>query len=86
MVLSISTSAKTVQRGAPVRIYSLERGAGMNVKVLYFARLRERFGLSEEVIELPDSMAMVAMLLDVLRARGGEWAEALAAGQNFVSR
>jgi molybdopterin synthase sulfur carrier subunit len=55
----------------------------MNIKVLYFARLRERFGVSEEVIELPDSMAMVAMLLDVLRARGGEWAQALAAGQNF---
>lgn len=55
----------------------------MNIKVLYFARLRERFGVSEEVIELPDSMAMVAMLLDVLRARGGEWTQALAAGQNF---
>ena len=55
----------------------------MNIKVLYFARLRERFGVSEEVIELPDSIAMVAVLLDLLRARGGEWAQALAAGQHF---
>ncbi|HUW29235.1 MAG TPA: molybdopterin converting factor subunit 1 [Sulfuriferula sp.] len=55
----------------------------MKLKVLYFARLRERLGMAEEVVELPDGMGMVAMLLDVLRARGGAWAEELAAGKNF---
>lgn len=55
----------------------------MKLKVLYFARLRERFGVAEEMVELPDGMGMVAMLLDVLRARGGEWAVELAAGKNF---
>lgn len=55
----------------------------MNVKVLYFARLREQFGISEETVALPDSAVMVAMLLDVLRARGGVWAEQLAAGKAY---
>ncbi|GCB02031.1 molybdenum cofactor biosynthesis protein MoaD [Sulfuriferula multivorans] len=55
----------------------------MKLKVLYFARLRERLGVAEETVELPDGMGMVAMLLDVLRARGGVWAEELAAGKNF---
>jgi len=55
----------------------------VKLKVLYFARLRERLGMAEEVVELPDGMGMVAMLLDVLRARGGAWAEELAAGKNF---
>jgi len=55
----------------------------MKLKVLYFARLRERLGVAEETVELPDGMGMVAMLLDVLRARGEVWAEELAAGKNF---
>jgi sulfur-carrier protein len=55
----------------------------MHIKVLYFARLREQFGVSEEIVALPDGAVMVAMLLDVLRARGGVWAEQLAAGQAY---
>lgn len=55
----------------------------MKLKVLYFARLRERLGVAEETVELPGGMGMLAMLLDVLRARGGVWAEELAAGKNF---
>jgi molybdopterin synthase subunit MoaD len=55
----------------------------MNIKVLYFARLREQFGISEETVTLPDNAVMVAMLLDVLRARGGVWAEQLAAGKAY---
>ena len=55
----------------------------MKLKVLYFARLRERLGVTEETVELPDGMGMVAMLLDVLRARGGVWAEELATGKDF---
>lgn len=55
----------------------------MKLKVLYFARLRERLGVAEETVELPGGMGMLAMLLDVLRARGGVWAEELAAGKHF---
>lgn len=55
----------------------------MMLKLLYFARLRERLGVAEETVELPDGMGMVAMLLDVLRARGGVWAEELGADRNF---
>ena len=55
----------------------------MKIKVLYFARLREQFGISAETVELPDGAVMTTMLLDVLRARGGIWAELLAPGQAF---
>jgi molybdopterin synthase sulfur carrier subunit len=55
----------------------------MNIQVLYFAKLREQLGISAETLDLPDGAAMVAMLLDILRARGGIWAETLAAGGNF---
>jgi molybdopterin converting factor subunit 1 len=53
----------------------------MMLRVLYFARLRERFGVAEETLAFDG--ATVADLLDVLRARGGAWAEELAAGRNF---
>jgi molybdopterin synthase sulfur carrier subunit len=55
----------------------------MNIQVLYFAKLREQLGISAETLDLPDGAAMVAMLLDILRARGGIWAETLAAGGSF---
>jgi molybdopterin converting factor small subunit len=40
----------------------------MRVKVLYFGVLRERFGASDEVVELSDAAA-VAELLKILRGR-----------------
>lgn len=51
------------------------------LRVLYFARLRERFGVAEETLAFDG--VTVADLLDALRARGGAWAEELAAGRNF---
>lgn len=54
----------------------------MSVTVLYFARLRERFGIAQEKIELP-AAASVAGLLELLRARGGEWQAALAPSQSY---
>jgi molybdopterin converting factor subunit 1 len=54
----------------------------MNVRLLYFARLREVFGLGQETLEVP-SPATVADLLEVLRGRGGVWAGELAAGRAF---
>lgn len=53
----------------------------MTLRVLYFARLRERFGVGEESLDLDG--ARVADLLDTLRARGGAWAEELAPGRSF---
>ncbi len=54
----------------------------MNIQVLYFARLREVFGLAAETLALPDE-ACVDTLLDLLRQRGGVWAENLAPARAF---
>jgi molybdopterin converting factor subunit 1 len=53
----------------------------MTLRVLYFARLRERFGVAEELIAFDG--ASVADLIALLQARGGVWAEELAAGRAF---
>lgn len=53
----------------------------MKMHVLYFARLRERFGLAEESLELAGTTA--ADLVAQLQSRGGVWAEELAAGRAF---
>ncbi len=53
----------------------------MKLRVLYFARLRERFGVAEEPMEFDGGS--VADLIATLHARGGVWAEELAAGRVF---
>ena len=53
----------------------------MKLRVLYFARLRERFGVAEESLEFAGTTA--ADLVACLQARGGVWAEELAAGRAF---
>ncbi len=53
----------------------------MKLRVLYFARLRERFGVGEETVGFTGTT--VADLLATLQARGGAWAEELAAGRAF---
>ena len=53
----------------------------MKVRMLYFARLRERFGMADENLELAGTTA--ADLVAQLQARGGVWAEELAAGRAF---
>ena len=53
----------------------------ITVTVRYFARLRESFGVGSERVELAPRGADVAALRDLLRARGGVWAEELAAGR-----
>ncbi len=47
------------------------------IKLLYFASLRERLDCAEERLTLPPEVGTVAALLDLLRARGGRWAEVL---------
>ncbi|MHB1084817.1 MAG: molybdopterin converting factor subunit 1 [Thiobacillus sp.] len=53
----------------------------MRMRVLYFARLRECFGMAEENLELSGTTA--ADLVEQLQARGGVWAQELAAGRAF---
>lgn len=54
----------------------------MNIRLLYFARLREVFGLGRESLELSDPATLVD-LLEMLRGRGGAWAQELAPGRAF---
>lgn len=46
----------------------------MNVKVLYFAALRDALDCGEETVELPKSVATIGELRDYLAARGAQWA------------
>ncbi len=50
----------------------------MRIDVLYFASLREAVGTARECIEIVGTPT-AGTLLDVLRARGGAWANALGA-------
>ncbi|WP_322965526.1 molybdopterin converting factor subunit 1 [Sphingomonas fuzhouensis] len=64
----------------------------MTLTILYFAWVRERIGLSEEAVTLPDNVATMADLIGWLAMRGGGYAEAMAqperlraaVDQNFV--
>jgi molybdopterin synthase sulfur carrier subunit len=55
----------------------------MNIRLLYFARLREVFGLDRETLALDAAQPTLADLLAALRARGGTWSEELAQDRNF---
>ena len=46
----------------------------MNVKLLYFAWVRERIGKGEEVVDLPAGVSTVADLMTWLAGRGEEYA------------
>jgi molybdopterin synthase sulfur carrier subunit len=54
------------------------------IKILYFARLRERLGLAEEHLTLPPGVDTVADLLSHLRRRGGQWADCLGEGESLM--
>jgi molybdopterin synthase sulfur carrier subunit len=47
------------------------------MKVLYFAWLRQRTGIGEETVSPPASVRTVADLVDWLRQRGPDYADAL---------
>jgi sulfur-carrier protein len=47
------------------------------MKVLYFAWVKARIGLAEEVVAPPLEVGTVSALIDWLRARGGGYADAL---------
>ncbi len=46
----------------------------MTIRILYFASLREKLGSGSESLELPAGVTTVAGVLELLAARGGEWA------------
>ena len=50
------------------------------MKVLYFAWLKEKIGMSEEEIVLPPAVTTVQELVDWMRSRGPGFAAALAEG------
>lgn len=53
----------------------------MKISLRFFASVREALGTSEETVTLPDSVTTVGAVREHLVARGGAWAEALAAGK-----
>ena len=53
----------------------------MTLQLLYFARLKDAFGVSRE--SLDSHAATVAELLEQLRARGDVWREELDTGRVF---
>jgi molybdopterin synthase sulfur carrier subunit len=52
-----------------------------NLKVVFFARLREDLGTGAEQLTLPPGVTTVAGLRAHLAERGGNWAVALAPGK-----
>ncbi|MEC9367596.1 MAG: molybdopterin converting factor subunit 1 [Pseudomonadota bacterium] len=48
----------------------------MGVKLMYFAWVREKTGIGEERIELPEGVETVADLMRWLKGRGPEFADA----------
>ncbi|HLI21743.1 MAG TPA: molybdopterin converting factor subunit 1 [Stellaceae bacterium] len=47
------------------------------MKLLYFASLRQKIGTAEENLDPPGSVATVAQLVDWLKTRGANYADAL---------
>ena len=48
------------------------------MRLLYFAWVKEKVGVTEEQIDPPDGVATIAELIDWLKARGPEFANAFA--------
>ena len=47
----------------------------MNLKILYFAWLRERLNINEEIVDLPEGTYSIADLFDWLRSRDEVFAD-----------
>lgn len=55
----------------------------MNIKVLYFARIKESVNYSTEDLALPDGVETITALKNHLADRGGAWAD-LFSGKQMV--
>lgn len=45
----------------------------MNIRILFFASLREKLGVGAEDVSLPDGVDTVGKLREFLAQRGGDW-------------
>ena len=50
----------------------------MQIQLKFFASLREAVGTGSETLDLPADVATAGQVRELLRARGGVWADALA--------
>ena len=53
----------------------------MQIQLRFFASLREAVGTGQELLSLPTEVKTAGQVRDLLRQRGGVWAEALAEGR-----
>ena len=53
----------------------------INIKLRYFASVRETLDISHENATIPDGVTTVGAVRTLLAARGGAWAEALGEGR-----
>ena len=53
----------------------------MQIQLRFFASLREAVGTAQESLTLPSDVTTAGQVRDILRARGGVWADALAEGR-----
>lgn len=53
----------------------------MQIQLKFFASLREALGTGSESLALPAGVSTAGQVRELLRARGGVWAEALADGR-----
>ena len=51
------------------------------ITILYFARLRETLGKSEEKLVIPEGVQSIGELTTFLRGRGGAWETELGTGK-----
>jgi sulfur-carrier protein len=55
----------------------------MNIELRYFASVREALGVTNEIVDVPDTVVNVGDVRAWLRMRGGVWAETLAEGRSL---
>jgi molybdopterin synthase sulfur carrier subunit len=53
----------------------------MNIKLRFFASVREALGTSQETVSVPEQVRTIGDLRQFLRERGGVWADTLAEGR-----
>lgn len=55
----------------------------MKLKLVFLAKLRERFGASEEILVVDSESPTVSDIINLLAARGGAWAEELSLDRSY---
>ncbi|KAF3998934.1 molybdopterin converting factor subunit 1 [Glaciimonas immobilis] len=53
----------------------------MKIQIRFFASVREALNLTQETVELPDTVLTVGDVRTYLRARGGVWEQVLGEGR-----